>query len=166
MPINITVDPPTFNLDIKVELEEEDIASLRFFNNSLSSSMRDMANEARDFWLSEAGRRLKTSRAVYQQAITVGTISTDGFSLSLDGAFPYLLEMGSGPYNMNVQRGQIVPLNVNRDVPFTNPTVFRTGTGEPWTHPGFSGLNMSDDVVDELYNNILPKHLDKALEEL
>ena len=60
---------------------------------------------------------------------------------------------------MNVPRGKIVPLNVDRKITFNNPKVFRTGNGKPWIHPGFPGLKISEAVMHEITNVLLPKYL-------
>jgi hypothetical protein len=163
-PNSVTIDGTDISIEINIP---EDFLSLSGFETALEEAIRASAIEARDFWVSEAGRRLKSSRAQYQQAISLDTVTKEAFTLKFSGGFlPYAMEVGVPGFDMNVRRGQIVPLNVDRQQPFTNPTVFRTGTGEPWKHPGFPGLNIVQDVLEELTNVILPKHINKALEEL
>lgn len=144
-----------------------DFLSMTGFDTALKAAMNAMANEARDFWVTAAGQRLKSSRVEYQQAIRVGVVDDHSFVIELSGGFlPYALEVGTPPYDMNIARGQVAPLNVNRQTPFLNPTVFRRGTGEAWKHPGFPGFNMAQDVVRELREVILPKYISKIVEEL
>jgi hypothetical protein len=67
---------------------------------------------------------------------------------------------------MALEKGKIAPLNVNREIIFTSPQVWVTGTGEPWNHPGFPGFNMRNDVVEELTNTIVPKHIEEAFSKV
>jgi hypothetical protein len=160
VPVATPVDM-SYTLEVIVP---EDFLALGDFDNAMSAAMRDMANEARDFWVSEAGRRLKSTRSEYQQAISVGDVGDLSFSVKLSGGpLPYALEVGAQPYLMNIKRGQIVPLNVDRQQVFSNPKVFRTGSGDPWQHPGFPGMNIAAAVQEEIENNIVPKHINKAL---
>jgi hypothetical protein len=55
---------------------------------------------------------------------------------------------------------------VNRQIIFTSPEVWRTGTGEPWLHPGFPGFNMLDDVEDYILDHLALKYVGEALEKL
>lgn len=169
MPLGVVIpviDPSEMELNLDVHIPD-DFLSLKGFDSALQAAMRDMANEARDFWVTQAGQRLKSTRSEYQQAVSVDTVGDTGFSLKLSGGFlPYALELGMPAYDMNVKRGQIVPLNVDRQVVFSNPKVYRTGTGEPWKHPGFEGLHLADAVAEELTNVIIPKYIQKVIEEL
>lgn len=137
------------------------------FKDTMYQAIQNMAQETMDFWKSIAGRRLKSSRAKYQQAIQLEGVTGDSFDVTLSGGFAYALEVGTGgPYPMQMEKGKIAPLNVNRLIVFTKPQVWRTGTGEPWMHPGFPGFNMRNDVVDELLDNILPKYVDEVMSKL
>jgi len=138
------------------------------FDDAMDLVLLQIAWEATDFWRTLAGQRLKTTRQQYQDAIKISGSTTRGnISIALDGGFlPYALERGTPGYSMNVGRGQIVPLNVNRQIIFTSPQVWRTGTGEPWMHPGFPGFNMLDDVIEEIQNVIAPKYISEALDKL
>jgi hypothetical protein len=129
--------------------------------------MHKMAWEAQDFWVTIAGQRLKSSRKAYQDSIKVFKAGDNSLSLGLEGpSWIAGLEQGTPGYSMNVARGQLVPLNVNRAIIFTSPQVWATGTGEPWKHPGFPGFNMKDDVVDYIRDELMPKYVDEAVEKL
>lgn len=149
---------------VNIEIPDE-IIDFNQLDSALSKAMRDMANEARNYWISEAGKRLKTSRQEYIDAIAVNVVNETSFSLTLTGALAYRIEAGSPPYKMYVARGQIVPLNVNREVPMTNP-IFRTGTGEPWQHPGFDGIDLSSDVEEYIEETLVPKYFGEAIDSL
>lgn len=138
------------------------------FDDAMDLVLHKIVWEAEDFWRTLAGQRLKTSRKTYQDAIkSTGSATRGTMSLVLEGPSWIIgLEQGTPGYNMFVGRGQIAPLNVNRQIIFTSPQVWATGTGEPWVHPGFPGFNMLDDVIDEIRDNLVPKYIGEALDEL
>ena len=138
------------------------------FQASMSQAVHKIAWEASDFWKTIAGQRLKTSRDEYQKAIKVfGSSGDNSVSIGLEGGFlPQALEMGTPGYPMGIAPGQIVPLNVNRAIIFTSPQVWRTGTGEPWMHPGFPGFNMREDVVDYITDELAEKYVGEAIQKL
>lgn len=177
------------------------------FKKKLPGAMRRMAMEGKSFWKAEAGRKLKSSRKKYQDAIEFQVVDDLSFYLSLKGAFVYGVETGSQPIDMkprllknalpwppkrrkfpkaiaaSLPRGaitkyRIIPLNVNRYINMTKPTVFRTihdqttialsgpNAGKAaWQHPGLKGAKLVDAVVDEMTNVIIPKHMSKLLQE-
>lgn len=153
--------------EVKIHIPDT-LFNIGEFDDAMDMVLHKIAWEAEDFWRSLAGQRLKTTRDAYQRAIkTEGTSTRGTISIVLDGGFlPYALEMGTPPYTMNVARGQIVPMNVNRQIIFTSPQEWATGTGEPWNHPGFPGFNMRDDVMDEIRNVIAPKYIFEAMDKL
>jgi len=156
-------------MDIELKIHVQDtLFDIPAFEDAMDRVLHRIAWEAEDFWKTIAGQRLKTSRKAYQDAIkSTGTATQGTMSLELKGGFlPYALEVGTPAYTMNVKRGQIVPMNMNRQIIFTSPEVWRTGTGEPWNHPGFPGFNMRDDVVDYIRNELAPKYIEEALGEL
>jgi hypothetical protein len=155
----------TYELQIKIP---EHLFNVGAFDDAMDSVLHKIAWEAEDFWRTLAGQRLKTSRKAYQDAIRIEGTSTVGtISLVLDGGFlPYAVEAGTPAYTMNVKRGQIVPMNMNRQIIFTNPQAWVTGTGDPWNHPGFPGFNMIDDVIDHIRDDLAPKYIMEALEKL
>ncbi len=163
-----SISPPSIEGEIRIQIHvDENFLGAPQFEYDLAKALKLMANESRDFWMSEAGRRLKSSRSQYTQAISVADVSDTSYTLVLDGGFlPYALEQGVPPYDMNVRRGVIAPLNVDRQPIFSNPTVFRTGNGKPWKHPGFKGVKILDDVLDHIKSEIIPKHMTALLEKI
>ena len=154
-------------IHISVSIPDESIFDIDAFEKRLSAGIHQALWDAKDFWHTIAGQRLKTSRQQYQDAIRAYVDGPFSATLELDGGFlPYALEEGTPGYPMYVARGQIVPLNVNRAIIFTSPQVWRTGTGEPWNHPGFPGFNMLDDVADYIADELFPQYIDEALESL
>jgi hypothetical protein len=156
------------NIVLKLEISGiDDLFDTEAFNESLSNAFNKMAIETKNFWTSIAGQRLKSTRAQYQDAIKLDNVTSRSFSLVLDGGFlVWALEVGTGPYPMNLAKGKVAPLNVNREIQLTNPTTWRTGGDQPWNHPGFEGFHMIDDVIEELKDTIAPKHIKEALDSL
>ena len=156
---------------MKVNVETdglEDFLNAEVLDENLYQAVRGMAEETKDFWYTIAGKRLKSTRAKYQESIKLEGYTSETFDVVLDGGFlPWALEVGTDPYPMNVPQGKIAPLNIDRQIVFTSPSVWRSGGGiKPWEHPGFPGFNMRDDVVEELLDAILPKYLDEILSKL
>jgi hypothetical protein len=64
---------------------------------------------------------------------------------------------------------RIIPLNVNRQVN-RKPTLFRTVTDKSppgsWNFPGMKGKNLREEVINELNDVIIPKHMKKLLDSL
>lgn len=156
-------------VDIKITMPNSSrIFDVDAFRTSMEQAMHKIAWEAQDFWVTIAGQRLKSSRMIYQESIKVfGSSGQNTVSLGLDGpAWLGGLEMGTPAYKMNVKRGSLVPMNMNRQIIFTSPQAWRTGTGEPWNHPGFPGFNMRQDVSDYIRDELAPKHIGEAIAEL
>lgn len=152
---------------INIEMSGFEDFLVEAYSDTMSNAMHSMATETMNFWTTIAGQRLKSSRDKYQKAIKLDNTTSESFTLALDGGtLVWALEVGTPPYYMNVPKGKHVPLNVDREIIFTSPQVWRTGTGEPWKHPGFPGFKMLDDVVDELIENIAPTHIDEAISKL
>jgi hypothetical protein len=153
--------------ELKIKIPDF-LFNVEAFDDAMDKVLHQIAWEAEDFWRTLAGQRLQTSRKAYQDAIrTEGSTTMGTISLVLDGGFlPYAVEAGTPPYTMNVKRGKIVPMNMNRQIIFTSPQDWRTGTGEPWNHPGFPGFNMLDEVIDHIRDDLAPKYIMEALEKL
>lgn len=159
--------------DIVIDIEI-DVSGLDFnegqFLAGLARAMSAMGTSARDFWYSEAGRRLNTSRVEYQKAITLDSTDKNSFTLSLtgDSFIPSAVEGGTPAYNMHIAEGMIAPLNVARHPFFatTGGGTYRTGNGVPWKHPGFPGVFLLDTVIEELDSRILMEHLGSLIERV
>lgn len=154
-------------VELKIDIPEG-FFNIEAFQSALSGVLTKIAWEAQDFWVTAAGQRLKSSRQEYQNAIkTTGSVLNYTISVALDGGFlPWALEIGTDPYPMLMREGKVAPLNVNRLIIFTSPQIWRTGVGEPWLHPGFPGFNISDDVIEYMAEELVPKYLEEALEKL
>lgn len=194
----MTVPP---NVSVKVTVPEDliDLLTTRV-QRKLPGAVRRIAFEAKSFWKSEAGRRLKSARREYQDAIEVEIKAGEASaSLLLTGSMlAYMVETGSPGFDMkpgllknakpvdhlkkryprakadtfapkSITRYRVIPLNVNRYVNMTKPTVFRTvhdqSPPSSWMHPGFKGAKLADEVVRELDTRIIPKHMGKLISE-
>jgi hypothetical protein len=153
------------SLDVKVP---KDLLSVDAWRAAIVKYTPDIANEARDFWMTAAGQRLKTSRREYQDAIILEYVNDDTFKLSLLGStLASMVELGTSSFDMKPGfSGKIIPLNVDRQVVFTQPKIFRRGSSDGWIHPGFEAANIHEDVIEEIAENIIPKYAQMIVEGL
>lgn len=188
---------PGVSVDIVVDIPK-DFINDEEFHKRLPSVIEEAVLEAAVFWESEAGRRLKTSRERYQAAIHVDTDGATS-QIVLKDPFAVMIETGTSGWNMKEQflrspkartgaikmpravaaglikgappsRRIVVPINGNRQAPFTQPTAFRTVTDKQpasmWNHPGVTGVDIASDVIHELETNILPRHIGALIDEV
>lgn len=155
------------SIHVSIKIPDVSIFDIDAFEKRISAGIHQTIWDAQSFWQTIAGQRLKSSRQAYQNAIRADVLGPFSGTLYLEGpSWIGGLEFGTPGYPMNVAPGQIIPLNVNRAIIFTSPEVWRTGTGEPWKHPGFPGMNMLEDVEDHIVNELLPKYVDEAIKDL
>ncbi len=154
------------NLQLEVKLPEGLLEDDRF-DKLLARYANDIAGEARDFWISEAGRRLKSSKRRYQDAIQLVSADVGGFTITLSDPLAVAVELGAQGFDMKPGlMGKVVPMNLDKQEVATSPT-FRTVTREgKWKHPGWDGKNIIDDVIEEIVDKIIPKYVQKIIEEL
>lgn len=194
---------------INVELPEKLLDAPKNLRKKLPATLRRIAIEGKSFWKAEAGRRLKSARTKYQQAIDLQIVDDFSFYLTLTGPFAYGIEEGRPGFDMKpglmrnalpwppkkrkfpraiaatlrpvspITQYRIVPLNVHGYANMTKPRVFRTihdqttialsgpNAGKPaWQHPGNKGVKLAEEVVKELTNNIIPRHMSALLTEV
>ena len=121
----------------------------------LPGTMRRIAMEGKSFWKSEAGRKLKSTRKAYQDAIDFKVVDEISLYLALEGFLAYSVDQGNKGFDMkpgflknalpwppkrrripralaetfapkSITRYRIIPLNVSRFVNMQKPKVFRT----------------------------------------
>ncbi|NJL53725.1 hypothetical protein HC928_00370 [bacterium] len=76
--------PPT-TLAISVEMPDELLNLEKKLQKKLPGTLRRIAMEGRSFWKSEAGRRLKSSRNAYMNAIGFQVVDELSFYITLEG---------------------------------------------------------------------------------
>lgn len=170
----------------EVDIQVEDLVNLELFPTKklqakLQSTLNRIGRDAKNFWLSEAGKRLKSSREAYQASLEWGADLQSGVSLGLSGGsksenfIANAVEAGYPAFDMKpglLKGKQLVrvPLNVDRRIVFSNPKVFRTITtnspADSWIHPGWEGMNIVDDVIEELNDNIIPRRIAELMENI
>jgi hypothetical protein len=157
-----------FIVDLEVKLPK-DLLDSEVWKQKLAAEIPAIAGEARDFWISEAGRRLRTSRREYQDAIVLEGIAGDSFTLTLSGGYlPWAVELGAPGFDMKPAfAGRIIPLNVDRQIVFTNPTFrYCSPDSKGWKHPGFEGMHIRETVIEEITEVLIPKYVQKIIEGL
>jgi len=170
----------------EVGVDVSDFANIELFPTKklkakLQAALNRVGRDGKNFWKSEAGRRLKSSRIAYQAALEWEADLQSGVTIGLSGGtssqnfLANAVESGAPSYDMKpgLLKGRAmlrVPLNVDRRVVFSNPKVFATVTKDSatdsWVHPGWEGMNIVDDVINELNDEIIPRRLGELLEKL
>ncbi len=177
---------------VNVELPDSLVDLPNKFRKKLPGALRRIAMEGKSFWKSEAGRKLKSSRIAYQKGIDFKIVDELSFYLELSGFIPYAVEAGVKSFDMkpgllanpskrknlhkrkrwptlkSATRYKIVPINDKGYIRMTKPKKFRTVTdvSPGWIHPGLEGRNLVEAVVDQLDRYIIPKHMEKLMEEV
>lgn len=183
---------------ISVDVSPSILNYTKNLKRKLPGTIRRIAMEGKSFWKSEAGRKLKSSRRVYQNSIKMDIISDTSFTLQLEGFLACSIDDGNSKFDMKpgflsnaklfgkrkypraiaanllnksaITMYRIIPLNVNRYITMQKPKVFRTvhnlSPASSWWHPGWKGIKISNSVVQELQNKIIPKHLKELLNSI
>lgn len=192
----IPLPPMANSVGIYVELPDSLLNFEKNIRRKLPGTLRRIAMEGKSFWKSEAGRRLKSSRNAYQKGIDFKIADDTSAYLVLEGFLPVSIENGRKGFDMKpgflskpskkrkipkaiaaslpkkpaAMRHRIIPLNVNKYINMQKPTVFRTVTdlspADSWLHPGFKGRKIVDEVVKQLNEDIIPRHMKKMLGEV
>lgn len=165
---------------LKISIESELFASVESeFKTKLPKSLSKVAMDAKRFWKSEAGRRLKSSRIAYQK--TIGTRKTSWghtVSVGINGTdqekwLARAVEAGQPGYDMKPgflksADWRRVPLNPNHFVAMKRPKVFRTVSKDSkgWQHPGWDGVNIAEEVKKHIAEELVPQHIGALLEEI
>lgn len=138
------------------------------FDRLLEKYSQDIAREARDFWIAEAGRRLKSSKRRYQDAIVLESVSGGGFTMSLNDPLAIAVETGAPGFDMKPGlMGKVVPMNLEKSESASYTPTFRTVTQQgKWKHPGWEARNIADAVIDEVTEVIIPKYIQKIVLEM
>jgi len=156
------------DLSFNVILPEGLVNSARF-DQLMEQYAPSIAGEARDFWVSAAGRRLSSSRQRYQDAIQLEDADGSGFSISLNDPLAVSVELGEEAFDMKPGlMGRVVPMNLGK-VPFPSreDVTFRKVTpGSDWIRKARPGKHILDSVTDEIMEVIIPKYIQKIIEEM
>lgn len=76
----------------------------------------------------------------------------------------------TGTQNIPMGNYRVIPLNTNHYINMTSPRMFRTvsnnSPADSWMHPGWKGIKLAEEVIKELDEQIIPKHMDKLIKEL
>lgn len=156
-----------FEVEIRLKVPKE-FMNVEAFTSHMAKSMPAIAREGRDYWRTLAGQRLKSSRNQYQKAVKIFDKTETGISFGLEGvSWLMALETGSGGFELhpNTPYGKVIPLNTKGLIyPERSKNVeFRTKT-KTWWHPGFEdGVNIREDVAEEMVSNIIPKYIEEAM---
>lgn len=98
--VNISTFPVTqavTGFDIKVHIPRG-LLDMKKFNKALPKTLKNIAKDAKQFWESEAGRKLKTSRVKYRDGVQVTVVDARTILIGLS-KFGGALERGK-PFDM------------------------------------------------------------------
>lgn len=150
---SVLTSPQNLQINIDVSFPEALLDYDKKLKKKLPGTMRRIAMEGKSFWKSEAGRKLKSSRKAYQDAIDMQVVDELSFYLTLEGFLAYSIDYGGKGFDMKpgllknalpkkrkfpralaatfapkvaLTRYRIVPLNVNNHINLQKPKVFRT----------------------------------------
>jgi len=173
------------NLNVTITVPDNLMFDLYF--NGLEKRLRGIVfrvmRDAKTYWRTEAGKRLKSSRKWYMGSITSERIAEDEMVIKMTG-WAVMLEVGTPGFDMkeNLLKGRysrVVPLNLQtepapgtkgRDYfvnwPFVNARVFRTvtATSQGWQYPSKPGAQILPDVIYRIENYLLPKYINEVLD--
>lgn len=155
--ISALTTPQHLQISVKVTFPQSLLELDKRIKQKLPGTMRRIALEGKSFWKSEAGRKLKSSRRAYQDAIDMKVNQLD-IELTLTGFLAYSVDQGNKAYDMKpgllknalpwppkrlkiprdkaseltgrtgISRYKVIPLNPNHYVNMQKPRVFRMVT--------------------------------------
>jgi len=167
------------NINTRISVEiPDDLFGTEEIVARIPETVADIVREARNFWESEAGRRLKDKRRdVYQDALRIRQ-GNDGWSLELEGKVANDIEAGFEPFDMKPGmlagpkarmgpkgRYNIIPID-KTGAPVALRTVTENSPANSWIHPGFKGVDIATDVHREIMDNLIPKHIEILIDEV
>lgn len=159
------------DLDPSVALNFE--AFSQAFEAHFAKGLKRIAYEGKEFWQSEAGKRLKTSREAYQKSLVVANAGDGTYRIELAGRggtaskdqkwLAKAVEDGIPAFDMKSgllqgRQSRVIPINPPEGRKLV--TVRNTSIG--WMYPGLKGIHLIDCVTTELNDTIIPKHIDAA----
>jgi len=200
--VNISTFPVNHQvtgLDIEVHLPKG-LLDMKAFEKKLPRTLKNIAKDAKQFWESEAGRKLKTARVKYREGVKVIALDNRTILIELD-AFGATLEKSKGfdmkpgfmsSPNVKIKGHQKLPKFVSQMLPKApinvktmtryliipmrysqGGTKFRTVSDKSpkntwiWKRKDETrDLELSNEVVKELQQRIIPEHIKALIEEV
>lgn len=96
----ITTFTKSPQIHIDVTFPEKLLDYDKRLTKKLPGTMRRIALEGKSFWKSEAGRKLRSSRRAYQDAINMQVVDELSFYLTLDGFLAFSVDVGGAGFDM------------------------------------------------------------------
>ncbi len=153
--ISVLTAPQNVQVHIDVRFPEALLDFDKKLKKKLPGTMRRIAMEGKSFWKSQAGRKLKSSRKAYQDAIDMQMVDELSFYLTLEGFLAYSVDYGGKSFDMKpglmknalpwppkrrripkdwipksppgtINRYRVVPLNPSHFINMQKPKAFRT----------------------------------------
>ena len=169
----------TIRLNVKVPKEFKQFEAI---NTKIKEGIEEMVLEAGTLWETEAGQALNTARERYIKAIQVHS-EANGAYVELDPTDKFVnkIEKGSRAYDLKPGFLNSPKAKINKEgVRFRNIELCPIHKKSPhkyaylsdkthkddWWHPGFKGLHIKSVVYRALKNDIIPRHVDRIVNEI
>lgn len=168
---------PTVRVEgIELSLDENLIKFEEFgveFERQFHLRLKKMAYEGKEFWKTEAGKRLNSTKKGYQDSLVVADNGDETYTITLAGPggrgtkeerwLAVAQEQGIAGFDMkpgllkgrNIRRIRLADGNFRMVVP--------EAVGK-WIHPGFAPLNIQEDVTKEITEVYVPKYMKEAFD--
>ena len=155
------------------------------FDRKLPGKMYKIARQAKSFWRSEAGRRLKTSREAYQRSLHMEKTEY-GYSVQVgvngsksENWLAKSVEEGNEGYDMkpgfmaNAPKSPtgaaLVVVNEKRRINKKGSVIRSVGASSKsgsWMYPKTEGIHLKEEVVKHIEEELAPKYIDELLKEI
>jgi hypothetical protein len=161
---------PSVRID-NIELElTEGMLDFEAFNKEFveqfQKRLKKIAYEGKEFWATEAGKKLNTTREAYQNSLGVQDNGDDSYTISIAGRggkgtkeqrwLALALEDGIPRFDM---KPGFLPGRESRVIRLADGnfrTVTKLQTGK-WIHPGFEGLKIQEMVKEHISKVLVPR---------
>ncbi len=165
---------------VAIDIDVPDMAlKLGLTQYDLSEFMREIAEEAAEYWKTLANESLTSTAKWYTEAIVTRPMLGGAYRVVLDtnyvseGKGPLIaaIEFGADSYDMKPgflkggMNRRLIPLWKGHPTHGIEP-VWLHKDDDGWTHPGWDGQQMYLKVMTHLDNVILPAALDKLADAI
>lgn len=148
-----------------IEFALEDLPDAEALKTEIDKASWRAANKAKQYLIEESGRKLKTTRSRYANAIYIyEDFMEGGIVVGVDNKDPLVDAIENGAPGFDMKPGllkgrkiRVIPLNKGKDM----RTVSAGHGSDKWMHPGWQGLHLIEVLDEELDNTIIPDELNE-----
>ena len=165
---------------VAIDINVPDMAlKLGLTQYDISEFMREIAEEAAEYWKTLARENLTSTAKWYTEAILTRPMLGGNYRVVFDtdyvseGKGPLIsaVELGANPYDMKPgflkggMNRRLIPLWKGHPINAVEP-VWLHKDSDGWIHPGWEGQQLYLKVMEHLDNVILPAALDKLADAI